>query len=90
MLGGMREGCKVSFIYEKSKLIPIPAPTPGLRSLASSNDDARHNNNVTYSLKQNCFDPTKMSPPNEFMLKLQKRMSLYESLEIKDDKRNKV
>lgn len=88
MLGGMREDCKISFICEKSKLIPIPAPN-GLRSLTSSNDDARHNH-ITYSLKQNCFDPTKMSPPNEFMLKLHKRMSLYESLEIKDDKRNKV
>ena len=32
-----------------------------------------------YSLKQNVFDPSKSSPPNEFMLKLKLRMSHYES-----------
>jgi hypothetical protein len=32
-----------------------------------------------YSLKQNVFDPTKSSPPNEFMLKLKLRMSIYDS-----------
>jgi hypothetical protein len=30
-----------------------------------------------YSLKQNFFDPSKSSPPNEFMIKLQMRMSMY-------------
>lgn len=30
-----------------------------------------------YSLKQNFFDPTKNSPPNEFMAKLHMRMSVY-------------
>jgi hypothetical protein len=30
-----------------------------------------------YSLKQNFFDPTKSSPPNEFMLKLRMRMNKY-------------
>ena len=30
-----------------------------------------------YSLKQNFFDPTKSSPPNNFMLKLQMRMNVY-------------
>ena len=32
-----------------------------------------------YGLKQNLFDPTKSSPPNEFMLKLRMRVSLYSS-----------
>ena len=32
-----------------------------------------------YSLKQNFFDPTKSSPPNEFILKLQNRMTHYNS-----------
>lgn len=32
-----------------------------------------------YSLKQNFFDPTKNSPPNEFMMKLQMRMSVYDA-----------
>lgn len=39
-----------------------------------------------YSLKQNFFDPSKSSPPNEFMIKLHMRMSIYNhSSEIKDD-----
>jgi hypothetical protein len=42
-----------------------------------------------YSLKQNFFDPSKSSPPNEFIIKLHMRMNKYymdkddESLEIK-------
>ena len=38
-----------------------------------------------YSLKQNFFDPSKSSPPNEFMIKLYMRMSHYTPLHIKDD-----
>jgi hypothetical protein len=30
-----------------------------------------------YSLKQNFFDPSKSSPPNEFMIKLHMRMNIY-------------
>jgi hypothetical protein len=33
-----------------------------------------------YSLKQNLFDPTKGSPPNQFMNKLKSRMILHDSL----------
>jgi hypothetical protein len=36
-----------------------------------------------YSLKQDIIDPTMNSPPNEFMLKLQLRMSVYNV--IKED-----
>lgn len=41
-----------------------------------------------YSLKQNFFDPLKSSPPNEFLLKLNKRLSIYNQdmfSHIKDD-----
>ena len=31
-----------------------------------------------YSLKQIFFDPSKSSPPNEFMLKLHMRMNMYD------------
>jgi len=43
-----------------------------------------------YSLKQHFFDPTKSSPPNDFMIKLQKRMSVYDTIlysDINDDSR---
>ena len=38
-----------------------------------------------YSRKQNCFDPTKSSPPNDFMLKLHMRMTNYNLTHIVDD-----
>lgn len=30
-----------------------------------------------YSLNQNIFDPSKSSPPNDFMMKLYARMNMY-------------
>lgn len=30
-----------------------------------------------YSLKENVFDPSKCSPPNDFLVKLQVRMNMY-------------
>jgi hypothetical protein len=39
----------------------------------------KKNNNNQYDLKQNNFDPSKSSPPNDFMEKLILRMSVYES-----------
>jgi hypothetical protein len=44
----------------------------------------KNNNHNEYSLKHHLFDPFKGSPPNLFMLKLKKRMSIYES-STKDD-----
>jgi hypothetical protein len=37
-----------------------------------------------YSLKQNSFDPSKSSPPNEFMKKLRYRMSVYNTNYVED------
>lgn len=36
-----------------------------------------------YSLNNSFFDPCKGSPPNEFMLKLEKRFNIYNTSEIK-------
>ena len=40
-------------------------------------------NKSTYSLEcnKNIFDPSKSSPPNEFMEKLNKRMDIYNHIE---------
>ena len=59
-------------IDERSKIIPIK------KNLSTS---MKEYNNIQseYSLKQNFFDPTKSSPPNNFMLKLQIRMKSYNS-----------
>lgn len=40
-----------------------------------------------YSLNKNFFDPTKSSPPNEFMLKLYMRDQVYNLAHKKDDNR---
>ena len=55
-------------IHERSNIIPI-SPSSPTRKLENQ-----------YSLKENFFDPSKSSPPNEFMKKLQQRMSIYNSL----------
>jgi hypothetical protein len=41
--------------------------------------DVNFENKNQYSLKQNLFDPTKSSPPNDFMLKLYNRIIQYET-----------
>ena len=57
-------------INERSKSIPIP------KKLSTLMEDFRNNSQGEYSLKQNFFDPSKSSPPNEFILKLKLRISL--------------
>jgi hypothetical protein len=75
-----------SIIHERSNIIPIPK---SLITSPKANSRSACNN---YSLKQNFFDPTKSSPPNDFMLKLQERMNIYEgrSLGINDSKRDRT
>jgi len=62
------KACKKSIIYEKNQGIPI------LNNLSPTSKESFSNN---YSLKQNFFDPSKSSPPNEFMNKLKMRMNVY-------------
>jgi hypothetical protein len=66
-------------INERSKIIPIQPTSPTNKKVKDLD--------IEYSLVQNLFDPSKSSPPNEFLLKLKLRMSLYDSL-INDDNLN--
>jgi len=59
---------KPRVIHERTSIIPINESSPTSR---------RGYLEKEYSLKTNFFDPSKSSPPNEFMLKLQLRMSIY-------------
>jgi hypothetical protein len=70
---------KPRIIHERSDIIPIQQHSPTYKKATFDFD-------TEYSLMQNIFDPSKSSPPNEFMLKLQLRMSLYNSF-INDDRR---
>ena len=55
-------------IHEKTVGIPIKQNS----SITSPNS------RDVYSLKKHFFDPTKNSPPNDFMIKLQTRMAVYD------------
>ena len=52
--------------------ITTTLPVPILKNLSSSQSSP-----TNYSLKQTIFDPSKSSPPNDFMKKLQMRMNIY-------------
>jgi hypothetical protein len=57
---------KPHIIHERSNIIPISPSSPTNKNLETE-----------YSLKENFFDPSKSSPPNEFMTKLELRIKNY-------------
>ena len=69
-------------IHERTNIIPIK------NNLSTPMKDSPKGE---YSLKQTFFDPSKSSPPNDFLIKLHKRMSIYSKnfyIDIKDDNRD--
>jgi len=64
-------------IHERTTIIPI------LKNISTETSSPKNE----YSLKQNFFDPTKSSPPNEFMIKLYMRNQMYNLPHKKEDKR---
>jgi hypothetical protein len=70
------------YINERSSIIPIK------KNLTTPNTETSPKGE--YSRKQNFFDPTKSSPPNEFMLKLHMRILNYDTkfYDVNDDSRD--
>jgi hypothetical protein len=73
-------------IHERTNIIPIK------KNLSTSIKEFSPKGE--YSLKQNFFDPTKSSPPNDFIIKLKSRMSIYNmdryvDVDIKDESLDK-
>jgi hypothetical protein len=66
---------KLNYNRKKTEIILIPKNSNALTSPS----------NKEYSLKQNFFDPSKHSPPNNFIIKLKNRVSLYESFNNNDN-----
>ena len=64
-------------IHESSNIIPIKQNLSTSMKATSQTSE--------YSLKQNFFDPSKSSPPNEFMIKLHMRMNMYNTYVDKND-----
>lgn len=62
---------KQRIIHERSNIIPISPSSPTNKNLETE-----------YSLKENFFDPSKSSPPNGFMTKLELRIKNYNILGI--------
>lgn len=56
-------------IHERSEPFPIKQKLATSMKINSPKGE--------YSLKKNFFDPSKSSPPNEFMIKLHMRMNRY-------------
>jgi hypothetical protein len=82
--------CKQRIIYERSNIIPIP----NINQNINQNKNQNINQNIIkkkdlsineYSLKQKMFDPSKNSPPNDFMIKLKLRMTYYDSFNSFDN-----
>ena len=51
---------KQKIIYERSKIIPIPQHSPTTKKVSFRENE--------YSLNNSFFDPSKSSPPNDFIL----------------------
>ena len=64
-------------IYERSKIIPIQQHSPTTKKVSFRENE--------YSLNNSFFDPSKSSPPNDFILKLQLRMNQYDSFNKVDN-----
>jgi hypothetical protein len=62
--------CKNNVIHERSEIKQIKKNLSTSMKIESPKGE--------YSLKQNFFDPSKSSPPNDFMNKLETRMRLYD------------
>ena len=68
-------------IHERTNPIPIKQNLTSTMKINSPKGE--------YSLKENFFDPSKSSPPNDFMIKLHMRINKYymdkddDSLDIK-------
>ena len=61
------------FSIEKSKSITIPSSTGNLP----------RTNSFESKIDSNMFDPTKHSPPNEWLQKLQSRINVYYNKDLK-------
>ena len=73
---------RLYYINERTQIIPIKKNLTTQVNMNSPKGE--------YSRKQNFFDPSKSSPPNEFMLKLHMRINNYDSkvYDKKDDSRD--
>jgi hypothetical protein len=61
------------YIHERSSKIII------IKKDISTDTKLNSSPKAEYSLKQTFFDPSKSSPPNDFLIKLYMRMNMYDN-----------
>jgi hypothetical protein len=64
-------------MYSKTPYINEKSPNINIKHIISTDIKINGSPTAEYSLKRTFFDPSKSSPPNDFMLKLQMRMNMY-------------
>jgi hypothetical protein len=67
-------------IRERTLIIPIQ------KIITTEKITPKNEYKKEYGLNQNLFDPTKSSPPNDFMIKLHMRNKIYNLSHKKEDK----
>jgi len=69
----MYENSQVKNKFERSNIIIIPTKNDSFIENNNTHNASHEKYSNQYILKQNYFDPSKSSPPNEFMIKLYMR-----------------
>ena len=64
-------------MYSKTPYINEKSPNINIKHTVSTDIKINGSPTAEYSLKRTFFDPSKSSPPNDFMLKLHMRMNMY-------------
>jgi hypothetical protein len=74
---------KLNIIHERPIIVPIKE-----NLFTSMKEDSPKGE---YSLKQSFFDPSKSSPPNDFLIKLKMRLNKYNAIypNVNDDSLDK-
>lgn len=62
--------------------LPMLIPTPNGTFTQSNTSIPNKNQTLLYSLTHSRFDPTHFSPPNNFISKLKKRMTVYDEFTV--------
>jgi hypothetical protein len=68
---------KLNIIHEKPSIVTIKENSFTCMKVESPKGE--------YSLKQSFFDPSKSSPPNDFMIKLQMRLTKFNTLYLNEN-----
>ena len=68
---------KLNVIHERPSIVPIKENSFTSMKVESPKGE--------YSLKQSFFDPSKSSPPNDFMIKLQMRLTKFNTLYLNEN-----